>query len=75
VDRCCSSADLPDARGGRGAARRPRLHAELHDPELAVVRGAAIFGEKLELERMVTADLVTRVAGPGRRWTTPAGPR
>jgi molecular chaperone DnaK len=36
------------------------LLPELHDPELAVVRGAAIFGEKLELERMVTADLVTR---------------
>ncbi len=36
------------------------LASELHDPDLAVVRGAALYGEKKELERMVTADLVTR---------------
>jgi hypothetical protein len=36
------------------------LEAELHDPDLAVARGAALFGEKKELERMVAADLRTR---------------
>lgn len=36
------------------------LDGELHDPDLAVARGAALYGEKLELERLVTADLVTR---------------
>ena len=36
------------------------LQPELHDPDLAVVRGAAMYGEKLEMERMVAADLVTR---------------
>ncbi len=34
--------------------------ADLHDPDLAVVRGAALHGEKKELERMVAADLRTR---------------
>ena len=36
------------------------LDPQLHDPELAVARGAALFGEKKELERMVAADLRTR---------------
>ncbi|WP_462202576.1 Hsp70 family protein [Frankia sp. CcWB3] len=53
-----------------GAARMPavarRLAAEfavpveLTDPDLAVARGAAIYGEKKALERLVAADLVTR---------------
>ncbi|WP_242424786.1 Hsp70 family protein, partial [Frankia sp. EI5c] len=53
-----------------GASRMPavarRLAAELSvpvelsDPDLAVARGAAIYGEKKSLERLVTADLVTR---------------
>ncbi|ABW10646.1 2-alkenal reductase [Parafrankia sp. EAN1pec] len=53
-----------------GASRMPavarRLAAELSvpveltDPDLAVARGAAIYGEKKALERMVAADLVTR---------------
>jgi molecular chaperone DnaK len=36
------------------------LDARLHDPDLAVARGAALYGEKKELERMVAADLRTR---------------
>jgi molecular chaperone DnaK len=36
------------------------LDPTLHDPDLAVARGAALFGEKKELERMVAADLRTR---------------
>jgi molecular chaperone DnaK len=36
------------------------LDPRLHDPDLAVARGAALYGEKKELERMVTADLRTR---------------
>ncbi|MCY7343014.1 MAG: Hsp70 family protein [Pseudonocardia sp.] len=36
------------------------LDPRLHDPDLAVARGAAIYGEKKELERMVAADLRTR---------------
>ncbi|MGQ0623229.1 MAG: Hsp70 family protein [Sporichthyaceae bacterium] len=36
------------------------LSPQLHDPELAVVRGAAVYGSKLDLERMVLADLRTR---------------
>ncbi|OZM81591.1 Hsp70 family protein [Pseudonocardia sp. MH-G8] len=36
------------------------LDPRLHDPDLAVVRGAALYGEKKELERMVAADLRTR---------------
>ncbi len=36
------------------------LDARLHDPDLAVARGAALHGEKKELERMVAADLRTR---------------
>ncbi|MCK9896738.1 Hsp70 family protein [Frankia sp. AgB32] len=53
-----------------GASRMPavarRLAAEfdvpveLSDPDLAVARGAAIYGEKKALERLVLADLVTR---------------
>ena len=44
------------------AALREELGLEpgLHDPDLAVARGAALFGEKKELERMVAADLHTR---------------
>ena len=33
---------------------------ELDDPDLAVARGAAIYGEKLEIERLVRADLAAR---------------
>ncbi|WP_458690788.1 Hsp70 family protein [Nocardia tengchongensis] len=33
---------------------------ELRDPDLSVARGAALYGEKLEMERLVAADLVTR---------------
>ena len=40
--------------------RELELDPQLHDPELAVARGAAIYGEKTELERMVAADLRTR---------------
>jgi molecular chaperone DnaK (HSP70) len=40
--------------------RELKLDPRLHDPELAVARGAAIYGEKTELERMVAADLRTR---------------
>jgi molecular chaperone DnaK len=36
------------------------LPAELHDPDLAVAKGAAIYGRKKSLERLVLADLVTR---------------
>jgi molecular chaperone DnaK len=36
------------------------LDPQLHDPDLAVARGAALYGEKKELERMVAADLRTR---------------
>ncbi len=53
-----------------GASRMPavarRLAAELgvpvelRDPDLAVAKGAAIYGEKKALERLVVADLVTR---------------
>jgi molecular chaperone DnaK (HSP70) len=34
--------------------------AELSDPDLAVAKGAALYGEKHSYERLVTADLVTR---------------
>jgi molecular chaperone DnaK len=34
--------------------------AELSDPDLAVAKGAAVYGEKRSLERLVTSDLVTR---------------
>jgi molecular chaperone DnaK (HSP70) len=40
--------------------REVGLDPRLHDPDLAVVRGAALYGEKKELERMVVADLRTR---------------
>ncbi|MFF0632174.1 Hsp70 family protein [Nocardia sp. NPDC004151] len=36
------------------------LTGELRDPDLLVARGAALYGEKLEMERLVAADLVTR---------------
>ncbi|MVU76778.1 Hsp70 family protein [Nocardia sp. ET3-3] len=36
------------------------LAGELRDPDLSVARGAALYGEKLEMERLVAADLVTR---------------
>lgn len=36
------------------------LAPELHDPDLAVAKGAALYGAKKELERMVGSDLVTR---------------
>jgi molecular chaperone DnaK (HSP70) len=34
--------------------------AEVHDPDLAVAKGAAVHGRKKQLERLLTADLVTR---------------
>jgi len=40
--------------------RELKLDPQLHDPDLAVARGAALYGEKKELERMVAADLRTR---------------
>ncbi len=36
------------------------LSGELRDPDLSVARGAALYGEKLEMERLVLADLTTR---------------
>ncbi|WP_062991136.1 Hsp70 family protein [Nocardia anaemiae] len=36
------------------------LSGELRDPDLSVARGAAVYGEKLEMERLVLADLTTR---------------
>ncbi|MEV0246093.1 Hsp70 family protein [Nocardia sp. NPDC050712] len=36
------------------------LTGELRDPDLSVARGAALYGEKLEVERLIIADLVTR---------------
>ncbi|WP_067827579.1 Hsp70 family protein [Nocardia inohanensis] len=53
-----------------GSSRMPMVARELHrelgltgelrDPDLSVARGAALYGEKLEMERLVVADLVTR---------------
>ncbi|MBA3908231.1 MAG: Hsp70 family protein [Pseudonocardiales bacterium] len=40
--------------------RELQLDPQLHNPDLAVARGAAIYGEKTELSRMVTADLRSR---------------
>ncbi len=52
---------VTDAGGGPDAAPRARTSSpQLHDPDLAVARGAALYGEKKELERMVVADLRTR---------------
>ncbi|MFX0576669.1 Hsp70 family protein [Nocardia nepalensis] len=36
------------------------LTGELRDPDLSVARGAALYGEKLEMERLILADLTTR---------------
>ncbi|WP_405177363.1 Hsp70 family protein [Nocardia sp. NBC_01377] len=36
------------------------LDGELRDPDLSVARGAALYGEKLEMERLILADLMTR---------------
>ncbi|UGT42256.1 Hsp70 family protein [Nocardia yamanashiensis] len=53
-----------------GSSRMPMVARELHrelgltgelrDPDLSVARGTALYGEKLEMERLVVADLVTR---------------
>ncbi|MBX6388464.1 MAG: Hsp70 family protein [Frankia sp.] len=53
-----------------GASRMPMVASrlreelgvpvELNDPDLAVAKGAALYGEKKALERLVLADLVTR---------------
>lgn len=53
-----------------GSARMPAVaarlsaelgvRAELHDPDLAVAKGAAIYGRKKSLERLLAADLITR---------------
>lgn len=44
----------------RGLRAELGIEPEMHDPDLAVAKGAALFGAKKELERMVSADLVTR---------------
>ncbi|WP_282785577.1 MULTISPECIES: Hsp70 family protein [unclassified Nocardia] len=44
----------------RELQRELGLVGELRDPDLSVARGAALYGEKLEMERLVVADLVTR---------------
>ncbi|MET9491922.1 Hsp70 family protein [Nocardia sp. NPDC006630] len=44
----------------RELKRELGLTGELRDPDLSVARGAALYGEKLEMERLVIADLVTR---------------
>ncbi|WP_067853906.1 Hsp70 family protein [Nocardia shimofusensis] len=44
----------------RGLREEFGLDGELRDPDLSVARGAALYGEKLEMERLVLADLVTR---------------
>ncbi|WP_028655619.1 Hsp70 family protein [Nocardioides sp. J54] len=36
------------------------IEPELHDPDLAVAKGAALYGAKKELERLVEGDLLTR---------------
>ena len=51
------------------------LDPQLHDPELSVARGAAIYGEKTELERMVTADLRIARAAARRRPARRCPPR
>ncbi|WP_330185746.1 Hsp70 family protein [Nocardia sp. NBC_01503] len=44
----------------RELQRELGLVGELRDPDLSVARGAALYGEKLEMERLVVADLMTR---------------
>lgn len=44
----------------RELQRELGLAGELSDPDLSVARGAALYGEKLEMERLIIADLVTR---------------
>ncbi|MFQ6328243.1 Hsp70 family protein [Nocardia sp. CWNU-33] len=44
----------------RDLQRELGLAGELRDPDLSVARGAALYGEKLEMERLIIADLVTR---------------
>lgn len=44
----------------RALRDRLDLNPRLHDPDLAVARGAALYGAKVEFERLVTDDLVTR---------------
>ncbi|MFI9510150.1 Hsp70 family protein [Nocardia sp. NPDC052566] len=44
----------------RELRRELGLAGELRDPDLSVARGAALYGEKLDMERLVVADLVTR---------------
>ncbi|MFC9999436.1 Hsp70 family protein [Nocardia sp. NPDC127526] len=43
-----------------GLRKELGLIGELRDPDLSVARGAALYGEKLEMERLIIADLVTR---------------
>ncbi|SHF75914.1 Molecular chaperone DnaK (HSP70) [Jatrophihabitans endophyticus] len=45
---------------GRALHEELGLAPELHDPDLAVAKGAALFGAKKDLERLVGGDLVTR---------------
>ncbi|MGC4935011.1 Hsp70 family protein [Gordonia sp. DT30] len=52
------SSRMPAVARELGA--RLQIVPELSDPDLAVARGAAVYGEKLEIERLVTADLQTR---------------
>ncbi|WP_433202311.1 Hsp70 family protein [Nocardia sp. CA-107356] len=44
----------------RELRRELGLGGELRDPDLSVARGAALYGEKLEVERLIMADLTTR---------------
>ena len=52
------SSRMPAVARELGAALG--ITPELTDPDLAVARGAAVYGEKLEIERLVAADLHTR---------------
>ncbi|OHV38133.1 MULTISPECIES: Hsp70 family protein [Pseudofrankia] len=45
---------------GRRLSEEFGVPVELSDPDLAVARGAALYGEKKALERLVINDLVTR---------------
>ena len=56
----CSSADRRGCRWSPPRSPTPWGSPELTDPDLAVARGAAIYGDKLEIERLVAADLRTR---------------
>jgi molecular chaperone DnaK len=59
----------------RRLAEELRVPVELRDPDLAVAKGAAVYADKKAMERLVTADLVTRGqlgAGDPVDWAAPA---